>query len=96
LNIGIIKFSIRLPGNKSLKEKRRVVHSLCQKIRNRFGVSIAEVEQNDNLKMAVIGISFVSNSSIVINRIISQLLSFLQENTGNFILLEFNQEIISR
>lgn len=95
MKIGIIKFSIRLPANQSLKGKRRVVNSICQRIRNQFNVAVAEVESNDNLKIAIIGISFVSNSTKVVQQVISQILNFLQSYGGDFILDEFNQNIIS-
>lgn len=95
MNIGVIKFSIRIPNNQSLKGKRRIVNSLCQKIRNKFPVSVAEVESNDDLKKGVIGISFVSNSTLVIQQILSQILAFLQEYPGDFILLEFDQDIMA-
>jgi uncharacterized protein YlxP (DUF503 family) len=94
MNIGIIKLTIRIPGNQSLKGKRKVVSSLCQKLRNRFSISVSEVESNDDLKMAVIGISFVSNSTQIINQVISQILSFLQDHAGDFVLVNFDQDII--
>ncbi len=95
MKVGVIKFSIRLPENQSLKGKRRVVKSLCQKIRNHFEVSVGEVESNDNLKIAVIGISLVSNDNQVIQKVISQILQFLQGQTGEFILDDFHQEILN-
>lgn len=95
MNIGIIKFSIRIPGSQNLKNKRKVVHSLCQKIRNKFSLSVAEVESLDDAKNAIIGISFVSNSTKIIHQIISQVLTYLQEESGEFVLVDFNQDIIS-
>jgi uncharacterized protein len=95
MHIGVIKFSIRLPENQSLKGKRRTIQSLCQKIRNHFSVSIAEVAQNDDLKTAVIGVTCVSNSYQVIQKMIAAILAYLQEHVGNFVLEEFTQEIIS-
>jgi uncharacterized protein YlxP (DUF503 family) len=95
MNIGVIKFSIRLPANQSLKGKRKIVNSLIQQLKNTFGVSVSEVENQDNLKTATIGICFVSNSSQILQQITSQILSFLQQRAGDFILLEFDQEIIS-
>ncbi|MBA2654224.1 MAG: DUF503 domain-containing protein [Gammaproteobacteria bacterium] len=95
MNVGIIKFTIRMPANQSLKDKRKVVHSLCQKLRNTFGISVAEVESNDNLKIGVIGISFVSNSTQILDQIVAQILSYLREHSGDFVLVDFQQDIIA-
>jgi uncharacterized protein YlxP (DUF503 family) len=95
MHVGIIKFTIRLPGNQSLKGKRHIVHSLCQKIRNKFNLSVAEVDQLDDLKSSQIGISFVSNSHQLVHQIISQILAYLQQQVGDFVLTDFNQEILT-
>lgn len=94
MHVAMIKFSIRLPENESLKGKRRVVRSLCQKLRNHFEVSVAEVANNDDLRTAVIGISFVSNSIPVLHQIISNIMKYLQASSGDFILLNFEQNIV--
>lgn len=93
--VGVIKFSLHLPANQSLKGKRKVVKSLCQKIRNHFEVAVGEVEHNDHLKSAVIGISLVSNDGQIIQKVISQILSFIQGSAADFILQDFHQEILT-
>lgn len=95
MNVGIIKFSLQLPGNQSLKGKRKIIKSLCQKIRNTFEVSVAEVASNDDLKYAVIGISVVSNDPRVLQQVIAQILSFLQNYMGDFVLQDFSQDIVT-
>lgn len=94
MNVGVIKFSIYLPSNQSLKGKRSVVKSLCHKLRNHFDIAIAEVEDNDQLKTAVIGISLVSNDSKIIQKVTSQILHYIQEHSADFILQDFHHEIM--
>jgi uncharacterized protein YlxP (DUF503 family) len=58
--IGILGVEFYLHGNESLKDKRRVANSLKQKVRNKFNVSIAEVESEedmDRLRLAVVSVS---------------------------------------
>ena len=45
--IGVCKLEICIPGNNSLKGKRQVLKSIKDRIRNKFNVSIAEVDKND-------------------------------------------------
>ena len=42
--IGILRLEITLHGNDSLKGKRNVARSLKQKLRNKFNVSVAEID----------------------------------------------------
>ena len=63
MNVGVCKVTLRLPENHSLKGKRRVIVSLCSRIRNKFNVSVAEVGDNQAWQMATLGITSVSNSA---------------------------------
>lgn len=65
----------------SLKEKRMVVKSLIDKIKHRFNVSIAEVEDLDAHKSIVIGIACVSNSTKHSNSCIQTVIDFIENNT---------------
>ena len=51
MNAGVLRFTLRLPESGSLKDKRQVVRSLAQRIRNKFQVSVAEVGDNDAWQM---------------------------------------------
>jgi len=45
--IGLLTLELHFPGARSLKEKRQALRSLISRVRNRFNVSIAEVEHQD-------------------------------------------------
>lgn len=62
-----------MPGADSLKSKRFVVRSLIQRIRNKFNVSAAEVDANDLWQRCVIGIAFVSNETVMVNRVFEKI-----------------------
>ncbi|MYE55052.1 MAG: DUF503 domain-containing protein [Chloroflexi bacterium] len=62
MNVGVCKVRLQIPENQSLKGKRRVIASMSQRIRNRFGVAVAEVEDNESWQMATLGIAYVSSS----------------------------------
>ncbi|HYX20698.1 MAG TPA: DUF503 domain-containing protein, partial [Thermoanaerobaculia bacterium] len=52
-------FDLHLPGCRGLKEKRMIVKSLKTRIRNDFEVSAAEVDGQDLLQRARIGVAVV-------------------------------------
>ena len=57
MRIGIATVTLRADWVHSLKEKRMVVKSLCSRIRNKFNVSVAEVEAQDIHQTIVLGIA---------------------------------------
>ena len=63
MNVGLCRVTLRLPQNGSLKDKRQVVRSLTTRLRNKFNVSVAEVDDNDRWQTATIGITCVSNDA---------------------------------
>ncbi len=65
----------------SLKEKRMVVKSLLDKVKHRFNVSIAEIENQDIHQTIVIGIACVSNSTRHANSSIQNVLEYIEQNT---------------
>jgi len=51
---------IRIPGARSLKDRRAVVRSLVERLRSRLGVATAEVGGQQRLRYAEIGVAIVS------------------------------------
>lgn len=61
--LGILTLEFRLHGNRSLKGKRKVAQSLKQKLRNKFNVSVAEIEAMDIHDKLVLGVVTVANET---------------------------------
>jgi uncharacterized protein YlxP (DUF503 family) len=92
--VGIIRLRVRLPGNHSLKGKRRVVKSLIGQVRSRFNVAVSEIAMNDVLQRAEIGISTIGNSRPIINSILDKILEFI-ERTCLVEIIDTDIEIIN-
>lgn len=87
--VGTLKIRIYVPWVHSLKEKRMVLKSLCAKTRNKFNVSIAEIEDQDVHKSIVIGLACVSNDNAHADQILDNVIKFIEANTeGEIILIE--------
>ena len=76
--IGIATIVLRIPGNTSLKGKRKVVKSVIARLQNTFNASVAEVGANDSHKRAEIGAAFVGNDRRRINSKLDKALSFVE------------------
>jgi uncharacterized protein YlxP (DUF503 family) len=61
--VGLLTIEVYVPGITSLKEKRGVVKPLVARIRKDFNVSVAEIDDNDQLGHAVLGVACVSPSA---------------------------------
>ena len=53
---------LHVHGSHSLKEKRGVVQSIKQRLRNRFNVAVAEVGGQETWQIAVIGLATVDSA----------------------------------
>jgi len=86
---GIVKIKIYVPWVHSLKEKRMIVKSICSRVRNKFNVSIAEVEDQDIHQSIVLGFACVTSSNAHADQIINTVLKFMEGNMeGEIIHIE--------
>jgi uncharacterized protein len=60
--VGALRVEYRIPGVRSLKEKRSPLRSLKERIANRFNCSVAEVGYQDKWQRTVIGIALVAET----------------------------------
>jgi uncharacterized protein YlxP (DUF503 family) len=95
MNVGVCKISLRLAENLSLKGKRQVLKSIISRVRNKFNVSVAEVDDNDVWQLATIGICYVSNDGRHTNQVLSQVVNFVTNSRIEAEMLDYEIEIIS-
>jgi uncharacterized protein len=95
VNVGICTIKLRLPDNLSLKGKRQVVKSLTSRLKNKFDISVAEVEDNDLWQLATIGICFISNDKRFTNEVLSKTVDFVTNSQGDYQMLDYEIEILA-
>lgn len=78
--IGILTMDLLIPESNSLKDKRQVVKSLLDGIRNKYNVSAAEIDALDIWRRTVIGVACVSNDKSVANSILNKVLDNVNAN----------------
>lgn len=64
-----VKIELFLPACHSLKEKRAVVRPVIEGLRNRFVVSVAEVDFQDKWQRCSVGVAIVSGSAGQVNEV---------------------------
>jgi uncharacterized protein YlxP (DUF503 family) len=95
MNVGVCKVSLRLPENMSLKGKRQVLKSITSRVRHKFSVSVAEVDDNDMWQRATIGICCLSNNRRHTNQVLSSVVNFIVNGRFEVEILDYEIEIIS-
>jgi len=92
--VGLCSLDIHIEHAQSLKAKRQVVKKLIDNIKNKFPVSVAEVDEQDLWQRAVIGIAVVSSSSTIIEGIFSKIEDFI-ENLHLCNVIDIKREIFT-
>jgi uncharacterized protein YlxP (DUF503 family) len=76
--IGSLRLRLLLRESRSLKDKRQVVQSIKDRLRNNFNVSVAEIEGQENRQLAVLGIAMVSNETHHVKTVLGKIVEVLR------------------
>lgn len=76
--VGLCRIDLFLPESRSLKAKRQVIKGLKDRIRNRFNVSVAEVEHQSLWQRATLGLAMVSEEKGYVDRTLQQVLNLVR------------------
>ena len=92
--VGVCKIKLRIPENMSLKGKRSVVKSITTQLKNKFNVSVAEVDDQQLWQIATLGVCSVSNDSRYTNEVLSKVMNFVKDGRFEVEILDCEIEII--
>jgi len=76
--VGLCTVELFMAGSQSLKDKRQVLHSLKDRLRGKFNLSIAEVDGQDLWQSAVLGMACVANDGGHVNQVLDQALNTIR------------------
>ncbi len=86
---GIFSFEIYLPYSRSLKDKRKVINKIKDKIK-KYNVSIAEIDYLELWQRSKFGIAMISNDKKIIDKTFNQIKNTIENGIG-FELLNIDQ-----
>ncbi len=78
--IGSIVFDIHIPHSNSLKEKRMVVRSIKEKLKNKFNVSVSEIGDVEKWQTAQIAVVTVTPDRNQTEKVIQNIINFVELN----------------
>lgn len=76
--IGVLRLRFQLHGVRSLKEKRRILNQLRDRVRSRFNVSWSEVDDQGEHQAATIGIAAVSGDARYLDGQLNKVVEFIE------------------
>lgn len=94
MHIGVCTIELRLPGNGSLKGKRRVVKSLVSRVSREFNVSIAEVDAQNLWQRAVLGVACVSASADYAHGQLERVVRWIEATRPDIELVDYQIELL--
>ena len=89
--VGTVRIELHLPASASLKDKRSVVRSLKERIRQRVHASVAEVDHQDLWQRAALGVAVVSGDRRQVGELL-QSVRRLVEGTHGADLLDWQEQ----
>jgi uncharacterized protein YlxP (DUF503 family) len=78
--VGSLRVRLLIRESRSLKDKRQVVQSIKDRLRNGFNVSVAEVDALDHRQLAVLGFAMVSNETRHVRQTFDEVLAALRSH----------------
>ena len=95
MHVGLCLVRLQLPENSSLKDKRAIIRPLTERLRRRFNIAIAEVDQMDSWHEAALGLVCVSTDARHANSVLSQAVEYIEENGRDADILDYQLEFIT-
>ena len=83
---------VYIGDSQSLKDKRQVINSLKERIRNRFNVSIAEVGDHELWQRSALGVAVVSTTVQHCDEVLSKIVNFIEAD-HRVQLLDYQTEV---
>jgi len=82
--LGLVE--LHLPDVESLKAKRHVLKGLKERVRARFEVSVAEVDNQDLWQRATLALAYVSADARHANEVVAKAMDFIEDNVAGMVL----------
>lgn len=76
--VGTCRVTLHIAMSQSLKDKRQVVRSVVQRLRNQFEVAAAEVDAQDLRQLAVLGLASVSGDAAHAEEILEHAVRYIE------------------
>ena len=95
MHVTVAKLSLSLEDTHSLKSKRNIIRPVIEKVKSKHNVSISEISLQDDFKVSILGLSYVSNSYANNLKIINKVLDFIDFLSDGFVVTDTQIETMT-
>ena len=81
MHIAVARIALYLAEIHSLKTKRGLLRSITARVRQRFNVAIAQIDDGDRWQVAALGVCSVSNDPTHAQETLDRVLHFIEAQT---------------
>lgn len=75
--VGIMILDLHANSTHSLKEKRQIVSSIKEKLKNKFNISLIESDYQDLWQKIQLSVAMLSNSKVIVEKAFGQIEDFI-------------------
>ena len=80
MTVVVSAIELHLPAPSSLKDKRRILKSVIERLQHHYNVSIAEIGDHELWQRAAIGVACVGRDRQPTLRVMDQVIGFIRRN----------------
>lgn len=91
MHVLLLTLKLQIPNAHSLKDKRRQIKSLKDRISSRFNASVAEIDALDSWQQGVLGVCMISNDKPYLDKQYN-LVESIALDYSELVLIEINRE----
>lgn len=76
--VGVLTLELFFPHARSLKDKRRILHGLKDRLRRRYNIALAELDHQDKWQRSVVGVVTLNSQASIVEDILNRALADAQ------------------
>jgi uncharacterized protein len=80
MHVGSLKARLLVRESRSLKDKRQVVKSIIDRLKNGFKVAVAEVGARDHHQMVVLGVAAIGEEAVDVKTTLDRIADSLRKH----------------
>ena len=93
--VAACRVTLHIPTSQSLKDKRQVVRSVLQRLRNTFEIAAAEVADQEKRQLATLGLACASGDPSHAEEVIEHAVRFIEETRPDVTIGNIQVEVMA-
>ena len=93
MNVGILQVELLISDGNSLKDKRRVLNRIKDRVKKNINASIAEIGYMDKWRRALLGVAVISNGRKNLSSHLDNIMNFISGDR-KVTVIDYTMEMI--